>query len=367
MQGLHAALELYFQDGVDAAYRRHELLSRAVKEGVKALGLDLFGEGLDANWTVTAISAPEGIDADTISDRIRSDFGCVLAPGQGPLKGKVFRIGHFGYFSELDIIRGLAALEMTLERLGYPVKRGAAVASAEGVFQEAAASGCGSSSPRSCRRRVWSSSANGSRSTCARISRAATSPAAIAPYDALVIRSATRVTAEVLDAAPRLKVVARAGIGVDNVDVEAATRRGVMVVNAPQSNTISAAEHTMALLLAQARNVPQADRELHAGRWDKERWQGVELAGKTLGLIGLGRVGTLVASRAQAFGMRVIAFDPYVSGERAKELGVDVMPTLESLLVQSDFVSIHLPGSPGHAGADRGAPARDGQARAPGS
>jgi D-3-phosphoglycerate dehydrogenase len=140
--------------------------------------------------------------------------------------------------------------------------------------------------------------------------------------------------------------VARAGIGVDNVDGEAATRRGVMIVNAPQSNTISAAEHTMALLLSQARNVPQADHELHAGRWDRERWQGVELAGKTLGLIGLGRVGTLVASRAQAFGMRVIAFDPYVSGERAKELGVDVMPTLESLLVQSDFVSIHLPGSP---------------------
>ena len=153
------------------------------------------------------------------------------------------------------------------------------------------------------------------------------------------------MTAEVLDAAPRLKVVARAGIGVDNVDVEAATRRGVMIVNAPQSNTISAAEHTMALL-SQARNVPQADHELHAGRWDRERWQGVELAGKTLGLIGLGQVGTLVASRAQAFGMRVIAFDPYVSGERAKELGVDVMPTLESLLVQSDFVSIHLPGSP---------------------
>jgi serine---pyruvate transaminase len=138
MQGLHAALELYFQDGVEAAYRRHELLSRAVKEGVKALGLDLFGEGLEANWTVTAIRAPEGIDADTISDRIRADFSCVIAPGQGPLKGKVFRIGHFGYFSELDIIRGLAALEMTLERLGHPVKRGAAVASAEGVFQEAA-------------------------------------------------------------------------------------------------------------------------------------------------------------------------------------------------------------------------------------
>ena len=135
MQGLQAALELYFEDGLEVALARHELLSRAVKEGVKALGLDLFGEGLEANWTVTAIRAPEGIDADTISDRIRADFGCILAPGQGPLKGTVFRIGHFGYFSELDIIRGLAALEMTLERLGYPVKRGAAVAAAEGVFQ----------------------------------------------------------------------------------------------------------------------------------------------------------------------------------------------------------------------------------------
>ncbi len=136
MQGLHAALELYFQDGLDAALVRHQRLSRAVKDGAQALGLDLFGEGLEQNWTVTAIRAPEGIDADTIANRIRSDFGVVLAPGQGPLKGKVFRIGHFGYFSELDILRGLAALEMTLERLGYPVKRGSAVAAAEGVFAE---------------------------------------------------------------------------------------------------------------------------------------------------------------------------------------------------------------------------------------
>ena len=137
MQGLQAALELYFQDGIDAALLRHAKLSRAVKEGAQALGLDLFGEGLEHNWTVTAIRAPEGLDADTITARIRSEFGVVLAPGQGPLKGKVFRIGHLGYFSELDILRGLAALEMTLERLGYPVKRGAAVAAAEGAFAEA--------------------------------------------------------------------------------------------------------------------------------------------------------------------------------------------------------------------------------------
>ncbi|MGH2540343.1 MAG: pyridoxal-phosphate-dependent aminotransferase family protein [Actinomycetota bacterium] len=136
MQGLQVALELYFQDGVDAAMGRHETLSRAVKEGAKALGLDLFGEGLDDNWTVTAIRAPESADADAICEAIRAEHGVVLAPGQGPLRGKVFRIGHFGYFSELDIIRGLAALEMTLERLGHPVKRGAGVAAAESVFME---------------------------------------------------------------------------------------------------------------------------------------------------------------------------------------------------------------------------------------
>jgi D-3-phosphoglycerate dehydrogenase len=168
----------------------------------------------------------------------------------------------------------------------------------------------------------------------------------IGAYEALVIRSATQVTAQVLDRAEILKVIARAGIGLDNVDVEAATRRGVMVVNAPQSNVISAAEHAMALLLAQARNIPQAHAALKAGSWERSAWQGVELAGKTIGVIGLGRVGALVAARATAFGMRVIAFDPYVSGDRAKQMGVDVMPTLEALLVQADFVTIHLPLTP---------------------
>jgi aspartate aminotransferase-like enzyme len=137
MQGLQAALRLYFQDGIEAAMERHRTLSTAVKDGARALGLDLFGEGLEDNWTVTAIRAPEAADADTISDTMRSRYGCVIAPGQGPLKGKVFRIGHFGYFSELDIIRGLSALEMTLETLGHPSKRGAGVAAAESVFSEA--------------------------------------------------------------------------------------------------------------------------------------------------------------------------------------------------------------------------------------
>jgi D-3-phosphoglycerate dehydrogenase len=168
---------------------------------------------------------------------------------------------------------------------------------------------------------------------------------AILDYDGLIVRSQTKVTADVLDRAERLKVVGRAGIGLDNVDVEAATRRGVMVVNAPQSNIVSAAEHTMALLLAQARNVSQADAALKQGRWERSQFQGVELYGKTLGLIGLGRVGTMVAQRALAFGMRVVAYDPYVPRERARDVGVELVPNLEAVLVQADFVTIHLPRS----------------------
>jgi D-3-phosphoglycerate dehydrogenase len=163
---------------------------------------------------------------------------------------------------------------------------------------------------------------------------------------ALVIRSATRVTAEVLAAGADLVVVGRAGIGLDNVDVAEATRRGVMVVNAPQSNILSAAEHTLALLLAHARNVPQANADLRNGRWNRSRWEGVELHGKTLGILGLGRVGVLVAQRAHAFGMRLVAYDPFVSAERARQLGVTLVPTVEELIGAVDFLTIHLPKTP---------------------
>src|SRR3954447_1362341 len=165
---------------------------------------------------------------------------------------------------------------------------------------------------------------------------------AIVGTHALIIRSATDVTAEVLEAGADLVVVGRAGIGLDNVDVDAATRRGVMVVNAPQSNIVSAAEHTMALLLAQARNVPQAHAALKAGRWERSKWEGVELADKTLGVVGLGRIGKLVADRAKGFGMRLVAYDPFVSDDRAKKMGVELLP-LDQLVAESDFITIHLP------------------------
>ncbi|HEV7886830.1 MAG TPA: phosphoglycerate dehydrogenase, partial [Acidimicrobiales bacterium] len=162
---------------------------------------------------------------------------------------------------------------------------------------------------------------------------------------ALIIRSATKVTADVLEAGRDLVVVGRAGIGLDNVDVAAATRRGVMVVNAPQSNILSAAEHTMALLLAQARNVPQAHAALKAGKWERSKWEGVELHGKTLGIIGLGRIGALVAQRALAFGMRLVAYDPYVAVDRARQMGIELL-SLDELIRTADFVTIHVAKSP---------------------
>jgi D-3-phosphoglycerate dehydrogenase / 2-oxoglutarate reductase len=165
---------------------------------------------------------------------------------------------------------------------------------------------------------------------------------AIVGAHALIIRSATKVDAATLEAAKDLIVVGRAGIGLDNVDVAKATELGVMVVNAPQSNILSAAEQTMALLLAQARNVPQAHSALKNGKWERSKWEGVELHGKFLGVVGLGKIGALVAQRAMAFGMHVIAYDPFISDERARHMGVQLMD-LESLLRQSDFITIHLP------------------------
>jgi D-3-phosphoglycerate dehydrogenase len=165
---------------------------------------------------------------------------------------------------------------------------------------------------------------------------------ALADADAVIIRSATSIDAEALEHAPRLRVIARAGVGLDNVDVEAATRAGVMVVNAPTSNIVSAAEHAVALLLSAARNVPQAMASLRSGQWQRAAFTGVELQDKVAGILGLGRIGVLVTQRLAAFGMTVIAYDPYVAAARAAQLGVRLV-SLEELLAESDFISVHLP------------------------
>lgn len=185
---------------------------------------------------------------------------------------------------------------------------------------------------------------------------------AVADADALLVRSATKVDAEVLAASTRLKVVARAGVGLDNVDVPASTARGVMVVNAPTSNIVSAAEHAVALLLSVARQVPAAHATLQAGTWKRSSFNGIELNGKTVGVVGLGKIGQLFAARVAAFGVNLIAYDPYVSAARAAQLGIELV-TLEELLERSDAISIHLPKTPetkGLIGADQLAKAKRG-------
>ena len=167
--------------------------------------------------------------------------------------------------------------------------------------------------------------------------------AKIGDYDGIVIRSATKLTADVLERAERLKVIGRAGVGVDNVDVEAATRRGIVVANAPESTVTSAAEHTIGLLVALARNIPQAHAALKQGRWERSVWGGIELEGKTLGVLGFGRIGQQVARRALGLGMRVVAFDPFVAKERFRELGVERGETPDDVLRAAEFLTLHLP------------------------
>jgi len=165
----------------------------------------------------------------------------------------------------------------------------------------------------------------------------------IPEFSALVVRSQTKVTAAVLEAAPNLKVVGRAGVGVDNVDVEAATRRGVIVMNTPGGNTVSTAEHAFSLLMSIARNIPQADASMKAGRWDRKKFEGVELYDKSLAILGMGRIGTELARRAMAFGMRVLAYDPYLSTAKARSLQVELAEDIDSLLPRADFITMHMP------------------------
>ena len=165
----------------------------------------------------------------------------------------------------------------------------------------------------------------------------------IGNYDGLVIRSTTKLTADLIGKATRLKVIGRAGVGVDNVDVEAATRRGIVVANAPESTVVSAAEQTVGLLVALARNIPQAHAALKQGRWERSRWGGVELDGKTLGVLGFGRIGQQVARRALGLGMRVVAYDPFVTDDRFRELGVEHAAAVDDVLAAADFLTLHSP------------------------
>ena len=164
----------------------------------------------------------------------------------------------------------------------------------------------------------------------------------IKDYDALIVRSSTEVTADIIASASKLRVIGRAGVGLDNVDLPAATKKGIVAMNTPAGNTTSTAEHTFSMILSLARNVPQACSSIKSGKWDRGKFSGVELHGKTLGIIGFGRIGSTVAKFAKAFGMDVIVFDPYLSQEVAKQRGVEMFD-LEAILKKSDYITIHIP------------------------
>jgi len=169
--------------------------------------------------------------------------------------------------------------------------------------------------------------------------------AALKDCEGLIVRSETKVTADLLDAANSLRVIGRAGVGVDNIDVSAATIRGVVVMNAPDGNTITTAEHTIAMLIALARSIPQASSSLKSGRWDRKKFVGVELQGKTLGIVGLGRIGRVVASRARAMGMMIVAYDPFIAPEQARDLEIE-LAALDEVYARADFLTVHTPLTP---------------------
>ena len=231
----------------------------------------------------------------------------------------IFRIGHIGWYDVFDITTALAAVELVLGELGAEIERGRrGDARARGVRRG------GDGLKVLVREPIAPAGVELLRERFD-VDEDGDSPLEeiIGRYDAIVIRSATKLTADVIERAERLKVIGRAGVGIDNVDVEAATRRGIVVANAPDSTVVSAAEHTIGLLVALARNIPQAHAALKQGRWERSRWGGIELADKTLGVLGFGRIGQQVARRALGLGMHVVAYDPFVAPERFRELGVD--------------------------------------------
>ena len=270
------------------------------------MGLELFSPDEDRAAVVTAARMPEGIDSSDLTLALRERHGVTIAGGQGELKDAIFRIGHIGWYDEFDIATALNAVELVLARAGRADR-----ARRRGVARARGLRGRDAGLKVLVREAIAPAGVELLRSRFD-VDEDGDSPLEeiIGGYDAIVIRSATKLTADVIERAERLKVIGRAGVGVDNVDVDAATRRGIVVANAPDSTVVSAAEHTIGLLVALARNIPQAHAALKDGRWERSRWGGIELADKTLGVLGFGRIGRQVARRALGLGMRVDRLRP---------------------------------------------------------
>ncbi len=329
-QGLDVSLDMIEEEGLDNVFARHDLLARATRAGVAALGLELYGNPDERSTVVTALELPDDIDGGKVPGALRK-LGITANGGQDHLKGKILRVAHCGYFGAFDILTSLSGIEMVLAQLGHEVEHGAGVGAAQQVFVEAGRPRRGMTLTEPFRVLVAEKiAATGVDMLRERFDVDLGTDWSrdellerIGSYHGMLIRSATKADAELIERADNLRVIGRAGVGVDNVDVPAASKRGIIVANAPEANTVAAAEHTVALMLALARNIPQAHASLTSGKWERSKFGGTEVDGKTLGVLGFGRIGQLVAIRARAFGMHVVAYDPFVSSERFRELGVE--------------------------------------------
>ncbi len=340
-------LSLMEREGAPAIFARHEACAAAARAGLVALGFELF-----ADPAVRLADRDRGPASPRTSTGRRSTArsrpaGVVLAGGQGKLTGHVFRLGHLGSVTLGEIIDAISVLEEVSIAHGRPVEAGRAVAAAQrAALQSLGAARSGGRmrilvAEPVAREGVELLRAHHEVDERPGLTRA--EYAAILPdYDALVVRSQVQVDAELIAAGSRLVVIGRAGVGVDNVDLDAATRAGIVVVNAPTGNTIAAAEHTLALLYALARRVAAADASVRRGEWKRSQFTGVELRGKTLGIVGLGKIGQAIAKRARAMEMTVLAVDPFVSAEQAALHGVELVE-FDELLPRADAITLHVP------------------------
>ena len=348
---LGEALQYVKQIGMAKLVENAQMLAQATRAAVSRLGLELFAPDSPGS-SVTAVKAPKGMDSGVIVKEFRNRFGAVIANGQGSMKGQIFRIAHLGYFDFADLFAVIAGLEIILHAHGYPVEFGAGVAAVEKIYAEAARAASRECASGHARNPMNILIAEPLAPAGIEVFRSqpgwntiVSSPKEYAQHlpeaNALIVRSAVQVTPEVLAKAPRLRVIGRAGVGVDNVNLEAATAAGVLVMNTPGGNAISVAEHTMALMLAMARRVSQADASTRAGKWEKKKFLGSELRGKTLGIVGLGSIGREVVRRARAFEMRIMVHDPYVTSRIAADLDVS-LSDLNTLYAESDYITLHV-------------------------
>ena len=360
---------MILEEGLERVFARHAVLARAARAGIEAIGTRALRRRRSRRQRGHRRPVPDDVDGAKVQKLMRDRYGVTALGGQGELKGKIVRIAHCGYFGGFDIVIALTALEMSLRDLGFELEPGAGAGAAQRVFARAARSAAGRVAvaaertltdpvPRVLvKEKIADAGVELLRADFdvevgldwdeAELERR------IGEFDAILIRSATKMTPELIDRAERLKVIGRAGTGVDNVDMDAATKRGIIVANAPESNSIAAAEHTLALALALCRNVPQAHGSLVAGEWARSRYGGNELYGKTLGVIGFGRIGQLVAKRAQAFDMDVVALRQVRLRRalpRARSRG---RRDQRGALRRADVITIHLPKTPETVELDR--------------